>query len=183
MTPSCDNVDVGPRAAVADAEAAPGLVILPSGDPARSHRRCIEIAPSYRPESRAPAVCRSGTRLAGASDVWRAQRDIHFAQQEHFIIFDVDVRHRVIARRVLGIGSLTGVEVHPREVFRQAIVNAAAAVILAHNHPSLDPTPSRQDLELTGRVREVGDLVGIPVLDHVVVGGDGYVSLAQRNWR
>jgi DNA repair protein RadC len=75
------------------------------------------------------------------------------------------------------------VEVHPREVFKPAIVNSASAIIVAHNHPSGDPSPSRQDVEMTERLREVGTLLGIPVLDHLVFASEGYVSLAERNWR
>ena len=92
-------------------------------------------------------------------------------------------RHRVEGEFCLARGSLTGVEVHPRDVFRPLIRGAAAAVIFCHNHPSGDPAPSRQDVELTARLREVGELVGIPVLDHLVVGWEGYVSLAERGWR
>jgi DNA repair protein RadC len=98
------------------------------------------------------------------------------------VAFDLDVRHRIIARRVVHIGTLSGVEVHPREVFRDAVVNQAAALILAHNHPSGDPSPSRQDIELTARLRQVGELLGIAVLDHVIVAADGFVSLADRGW-
>jgi DNA repair protein RadC len=79
-------------------------------------------------------------------------------------------------------GSLTGVEVHPRDVFRVLIKAGAAAVIFCHNHPSGDPSPSMQDIELTTRLREVGDMCGITVLDHVVVGASGYASLAERGW-
>jgi DNA repair protein RadC len=74
------------------------------------------------------------------------------------------------------------VEVHPRDVFRPLIRGAAAAAIFCHNHPSGDPTPSRQDIDLTTRLREVGDLCGISVLDHVVVAADGFTSLADRGW-
>jgi DNA repair protein RadC len=95
----------------------------------------------------------------------------------------LDVRHRVQGELCVARGSLTGVEVHPRDVFRPLIRSAAAAVIFCHNHPSGDPTPSRQDVELTARLRDVGELCGIPVVDHVVVGWEGYASLAERNWR
>jgi DNA repair protein RadC len=101
---------------------------------------------------------------------------------EYFVVFDLDVRHRVIARRVVSIGTLSGVEVHPREVFKDAIANSAAAIILAHNHPSGDPTPSREDLALTARLREAGELLGIKVLDHVVLAAAGFISLADRGW-
>jgi DNA repair protein RadC len=125
-----------------------------------------------------------GQRLAGASEVWTYFRArLAPLRIEEFWAVALDVRHRVEGEFCLARGSLTGVEVHPRDVFRPLIRVAAAAVIFCHNHPSGDPTPSRQDVELTTRLREVGDLVGIPVVDHVVVGWDGYASLAERSWR
>jgi DNA repair protein RadC len=125
-----------------------------------------------------------GQRLAGASDVWTYFRArLAPLRVEEFWAVALDVRHRVQSELCVARGSLTGVEVHPRDVFRPLIRVAAAAVIFCHSHPSGDPTPSRQDLELTTRLRDVGDLCGIPVVDHVVVGWEGYVSLAERNWR
>jgi DNA repair protein RadC len=125
-----------------------------------------------------------GQRLAGASDVWTYFRArLAPLRVEEFWAVALDVRHRVQGELCVARGSLTGVEVHPRDVFRPLIRAAAAAVIFCHNHPSGDPTPSRQDIELTGRLREVGELCGIPVVDHVVVGWEGYASLAERNWR
>jgi DNA repair protein RadC len=127
---------------------------------------------------------RPGRRLTSASDVWTHLRArLATSAVEEFWALALDVRHRIQSERCLARGSLTGVEVHPRDVFRPLIRSAAAAVIFCHNHPSGDPTPSRQDLELTARLREVGDLCGISVLDHVVVGWEGFSSLAERNWR
>jgi DNA repair protein RadC len=125
-----------------------------------------------------------GQRLAGASDVFAHMRArLSGLAVEEFWAIAVDVRHRVVFDAMLARGSLTGVEIHPRDVFRPLIKAGAAAVLFCHNHPSGDPAPSRADVELTTRLREVGELCGIPVLDHVVVGADGYVSLAERNWR
>ena len=125
-----------------------------------------------------------GRRLAGAADVWMHMRArLSGGPVEEFWAIATDVRHRVVMDSMIARGSLTGVEVHPRDVFRALIKGGAAAVIFCHNHPSGDPTPSRQDIELTVRLREVGDMCGIPVLDHVVVGSGGYVSLAERGWR
>jgi len=125
-----------------------------------------------------------GRRLAGASDVWTYFRSrLAPLSVEEFWALGLDVRHRVQSEHCLARGSLTGVEIHPRDVFRPLIRQATAAVIFCHNHPSGDPAPSRADLELTARLREVGELCGIPVLDHVVVGWEGYTSLAERNWR
>jgi DNA repair protein RadC len=100
--------------------------------------------------------------------------------QEIFVVLALDVRNSVIDEIEVARGCLTGVEVHPREVFRPLIRMSAAAAVVAHNHPSGDPTPSPEDVFLTRRLREVGDIVGIPVLDHVVVGRGAYVSLAER---
>jgi DNA repair protein RadC len=124
-----------------------------------------------------------GRRLAAASDLWSHFRArLAFAPSEEFWVIGVDVRHRVVFEGCIARGSLTGVEVHPREVFRPLIRACAAAALLCHNHPSGDPSPSRQDLELTARLKEVGELCGISVLDHVVVAADGYTSLAERGW-
>lgn len=122
-------------------------------------------------------------RLGSAVDVYNALATIRRKDREHLIVFHLNVRHRVLRRRTVHIGSLTGVECHPREIFKGAILGSAAAIIVAHNHPSGDPTPSRADVELTIRLREVGEFVGIPVLDHVIVCAAGYVSMAERNWR
>jgi DNA repair protein RadC len=125
-----------------------------------------------------------GQRLAAACDVWTHMRArLAGLAVEEFWMLGLDVRHRVLVDQLAARGSLTGVEVHPRDVFRVLIKAGAAAVIFSHNHPSGDPSPSRQDIELTTRLREVGEMCGITVLDHVVVGAGGYVSLAERNWR
>ena len=124
-----------------------------------------------------------GQRLGAAADVFAHYRArLGSATTEEFWVLGLDVRHRLIFEACVARGSLTGVEVHPREVYRPLIRAAAAAVIFCHNHPSGDPTPSRQDFELTARLKEVGALCGITVLDHVVVAADGHVSLAERGW-
>ena len=79
-------------------------------------------------------------------------------------------------------GSLGASLVHPREAFRPAVREAAAAVIFMHNHPSGDPSPSSEDRRITARLRRAGEILGIPVLDHVVVGRDGYFSFADSAW-
>ena len=145
------------------------------GAPTRKPPRYLAVS--------APPPPVAGRRLASARDVYDQLPELRAEGREHFVSFALNVRHHVIAKRILAIGSLTGVEVHPREVFRQAIIDGAAALIFSHNHPSGDPTPSRQDVELTGRLREVGDVCGIAVLDHVIVAGEGFVSMAERGWR
>ena len=100
--------------------------------------------------------------------------------RECFFALLVDGRNRLQAEVRVSEGSLTSTLVHPREVFAPAIRSGAAAVVLAHNHPSGDPQPSAEDDALTTRLRQVGELVGIRVLDHIVIGQASFVSMAER---
>lgn len=101
-------------------------------------------------------------------------------EQEQFHTVLLDARHRPIGCSRVSIGTLTASIVHPREVFRAAVRCAAAAVVVAHNHPSGDPEPSAEDLVLTKRLISCGELLGIPLLDHVVLGDGRWVSLRSR---
>jgi DNA repair protein RadC len=101
-------------------------------------------------------------------------------RREAFFALLLDARHRLMSLRVVSVGGLDGAPVHPREVFRPAIREGAAALVLAHNHPSGDPSPSSTDRLVTDRLRQVGALVGIQVLDHVVVGSERYFSFAEE---
>lgn len=107
-----------------------------------------------------------------------ARAELRGYPQEHFVVLGLDSRQRVRLVRTVGVGSLAQVDVHPREVFRPLIRAGVHAVILVHNHPSGDPEPSEADVELTHRMAEVGRLVGIPVLDHLVVTDADFCSLA-----
>jgi DNA repair protein RadC len=98
---------------------------------------------------------------------------------ERFGVLLLDTRHRLLRTRVLSIGSLDASVVHPREVFREAILAGAAAVVLFHNHPSGDPSPSRDDVALTRRLVTAGDLIGIDVIDHLVLADSRYASLKE----
>ncbi len=98
---------------------------------------------------------------------------------EQFGVLILDSKHRVLKTRLLSVGSLDASVVHPREVFRAAVLGGAAAVVLFHNHPSGDPTPSREDCELTRRLIAAGELMGIDVLDHVILADMRFVSLRE----
>jgi DNA repair protein RadC len=98
---------------------------------------------------------------------------------ERFGVLLLDTKHRVLKTRVLSIGSLDASVVHPREVFRAAALGGAAAIVLFHNHPSGDPTPSSEDVELTWRLAAAGDIMGIDVLDHIILGEARYYSLRE----
>lgn len=103
------------------------------------------------------------------------------SRRESFFALLLDNRHRVLGLRVISTGSLESAPVHPREVFSPAIREGAAALVVAHNHPSGDPSPSAQDRLVTERLRQAGELVGIEVLDHVVVGSERYYSFAEES--
>lgn len=101
-------------------------------------------------------------------------------RKEHFVALLLDNRHQLIRLSPVAVGSLSASLVHPRELFKEAIAASAAAVIVAHNHPSGDPEPSEQDLEVTRRLAAAGAVLGIEVLDHLIVATHGTVSLSSR---
>jgi DNA repair protein RadC len=125
-------------------------------------------------------------RLAAGASI-RSPADVfqHFhsrlrdAPHERFLVILLDGRHRVMREELVSQGTLTASLVHPREVFRPALRESAAALVLVHNHPSGDPTPSREDREVTERLVRAGEILGVPVLDHVVVAERGFVSLRE----
>jgi DNA repair protein RadC len=122
-----------------------------------------------------------GTPFRDAADIFRAFHPrVRDLKLEQFWCVLLDGKHRVIREVMVSQGTLNSSPVHPREVFAPAIRHSAAAVVFIHNHPSGDPTPSADDLDITRRLAEVGSLVGIRVLDHVVIGDGAYVSFADR---
>ncbi len=121
-------------------------------------------------------------KVEGPEDVARyVIPSLRFEQKEHFLAMFLDIRNRILALSTISVGSLTASIAHPREVFREAIRYSAAGVILVHNHPSGDPAPSREDIQLTKQMMKAGEIMGIPVLDHVVVAGDNFLSLKEAN--
>ncbi len=100
--------------------------------------------------------------------------------REHFLALLLNARHECVAVETVSIGSLNASIVHPREVFRPAVLAAAASIIVAHNHPSGDPQPSEEDIAITRRLVQVGELLGIGVLDHIIIATRGVVSLRER---
>jgi DNA repair protein RadC len=104
------------------------------------------------------------------------------AQKEHFLGIHLNARHVPVSLEVVSIGTLSSSLVHPREVFRTAIGEGSASLILVHNHPSGDPSPSPDDIEITSRLCKVGELVGIEVLDHVILAQERYFSFREEGF-
>lgn len=102
------------------------------------------------------------------------------ADREHCLAVQLDTKHRVLRAATVSIGSIDHTFMTPHGIFRDALIDNAAALILAHNHPSGDPEPSRDDERVTRRLVEAGRLLGVEVLDHLVIGGGEWVSLARR---
>jgi len=102
-------------------------------------------------------------------------------KKEHFLVLCLDTRNRLINCKPVSMGSLDTSVVHPREVFKEAISSSAASVIFVHNHPSGDPEPSKEDIELTKRLSKAGEIMGIEVLDHIIVCDKSYLSLKAKN--
>lgn len=103
--------------------------------------------------------------------------DIRDKKQEYFACLTLDGANRLIAKRIITIGTLTSSLVHPREVFADAITDRAASIIVAHNHPSASLEPSQEDLSITKSLQQVGELLGIELIDHIIIAKTGYISL------
>jgi DNA repair protein RadC len=104
---------------------------------------------------------------------------LQYETKEYFIAIHLDGKNRILAVDICSIGSLNQSIVHPREVYKTALLSSAAAILLLHNHPSGSPEPSSEDLEVTKRLREAGDLLGIKVVDHIIIGST-YYSFVER---
>ena len=124
-------------------------------------------------------------RVSSPEDVVRVCADIRELAQETFHVLSLNARNCLINRQLVSVGLVDASLVHPREVFRLAIQQNASALVLVHNHPSGDPTPSAEDLRITRQLTEAGKIIGIPVQDHVVLGREvegsrGYLSLREQ---
>lgn len=123
----------------------------------------------------------SRTQILGAEDVSRLlMEEMRYLKKEHFRALLLNVKNEVIMIDQVAVGGLSSAKVHPREVFANAIRKSASSVILVHNHPSGDPKPSQKDVELTDRLQAAGEILGIEVLDHVIIGDGVYSSLKER---
>ena len=103
-------------------------------------------------------------------------------REEKFIVISLNAKCKIIGEDVVSIGSLTSSIVHPREVYKVAIKRSAYSIIAIHNHPSGDPSPSKEDINITKRLKEAGELIGVPLLDHIVIGDGSYKSFKEESY-
>jgi len=120
-----------------------------------------------------------GPKISAGGDIYRYCKDIARMDRESFHVLTLNQKNVVIDRYLISLGTLTASLVHPREVFKPAILDSAAAVAFVHNHPSGDVTPSREDVALTKRLKDAAEILGIRVLDHVII-GDSYTSFVDE---
>lgn len=142
--------------------------------------RAARVAAAFELGRRAVGAVQHRETVGRAEDVHRlVAARLAGLTQEVFLSIGVDIRNGLLDIVEVARGTVAGVEVHPREVFRPLIRMAAAGAVLVHNHPSGDPTPSAEDVALTRRLRDVGGLLGIPIIDHVVIGDRAFRSIAE----
>lgn len=115
-----------------------------------------------------------------ANNIVNVVLDLYSESVEKFGILTLNTKNQVAGVHILSVGTLNGSMVHPREVFKAAVLNNAASIVCFHNHPSGDPTPSPEDIETTKRLVDAGELMGIQVLDHIVVGDNRFYSLKEQ---
>lgn len=108
--------------------------------------------------------------------------DMTSLNQEHFVTLFLNVKNQILHKQTIFIGSLNASIVHPREIFREAVKRSAASIICAHNHPSGNPAPSTEDIDVTKRLVEAGQLMGIELLDHVIIGDHQFISLKEKGY-
>lgn len=120
-----------------------------------------------------------GTKIRQAMDILPLLAAYAAAKQEHLLCISLNGAHEVIKTRVVTIGLVNRTQVHPREVFADPLIDRAAAIIVAHNHPSGELTPSRDDIEVTNRLKDAGKLLGIELLDHIIVTTRGHYSFCE----
>lgn len=147
-----------------------------------SPRRVLRLRAFYALSRRYLAEgLRPGVQFRTSEDIFRHYAcRLRDAKKEQFLTVLLDGKNRVIREERVSEGSLTASIVHPREVFMPAIRESAGAIVLVHNHPSGDPTPSFEDIEVTERLLKVGEVVGIRILDHVIVGEGVFTSFVDR---
>lgn len=126
------------------------------------------------------AYLKTGQRYTSPSQVFDTFSFLMHETKEMFITLHLDGKNRIICMDLVSVGSLNQSIVHPREVYKTALLSSAAAIMCIHQHPTGDPTPSSEDISITRRLKEAGEIMGIKLLDHIIVGDGEYISFVER---
>lgn len=129
-----------------------------------------------------PSPVENRFTIRSPEDAYNYLKDMAYLTQEHFVVLGLNTKNEVQFRETVFIGSLNASIVHPRECFKYLIRRSCASAIVAHNHPSGQPDPSREDIEVTKRLAEAGKIMGCEILDHIIVGAEKYVSLKEKGY-
>ena len=121
-----------------------------------------------------------GNSIKNSRDIYELFGYLSRETKEHFIAIHLDTKNRIICIDTISIGSLVSSIVHPREVFKSVLLSSAASIAIVHNHPSGTPEPSKDDINITKKLKEAGNFLGIPVIDHVIIGNGSYISLFEK---
>jgi DNA repair protein RadC len=122
-------------------------------------------------------ISRAAKPINAASDVYRFLREFKKQDREFMIVIGLDTKNKPVFREICSIGTLNSSLVHPREVFKKAIVMSCNSIIIAHNHPTGDLEPSIEDIQITNKLRQAGEIIDIKVLDHIIISRKGYKSI------
>jgi len=122
----------------------------------------------------------TGKRFTSPRDIFEKFSYLANESKEYFLALHLDGKNRIVCLDTISVGSLNQSIVHPREVFKSSLLSSAAALVLLHNHPTGDPTPSSEDLSITRRLKEAGELMGVKVIDHIIIGNEAYMSFVEQ---
>ena len=121
------------------------------------------------------------SKITSGEDIFNNYSDDYKdLEKECFVVFYLDTKNKIIKREIISLGILDSSIIHPREIFKSAVLFSSARIILSHNHPSGDTTPSEEDMAITQKLKEAGELLGITVLDHVIVSKESYYSFVSE---
>jgi DNA repair protein RadC len=123
------------------------------------------------------------TVISSTEDLMPHIRDIAGKKQEYLLVFYLNTRNELLQKETVGVGSLNSMLITPKEIFSHALTSPCASIIVVHNHPSGDPTPSEDDIHFTRRIHEAGEVMSIPLIDHVIVSTSGYFSFRENKMR
>lgn len=135
---------------------------------------------TFKVEEDVAHYLRAGSRFTAPAQVFETFKFLMAETKEHFITLHLDGKNRIVCMDMVSVGSLNQSIVHPREVFKTAVLSNAMGLILVHQHPTGDASPSQEDIAITRRLKEAGEIMGIRILDHIIVGDGEYVSFVER---
>ncbi|WDV06153.1 RadC family protein [Lysinibacillus irui] len=129
-----------------------------------------------------PVTTEQRFKIRSPQDAYTYLQDLQHLQQEHFVVLGLNTKNEIMFRKTIFVGSLNASICHPREIMKELIKRSCACAILSHNHPSGDTTPSPEDIQVTERLVGAGNIIGITIIDHVIIGSNKYLSMKEKGY-